>query len=165
MEKNANIPYSAQASIIESLQPQAIRGGDPRVAHLDEASFLKEPIPEGGEQAEAVPTQDQFVDLRRSARGGLKGKKKGSKRRAHVNCKSGTAKATMGAMILNRLGSIQQKSHDQMKAELLKVLPMGELVEASVGVPLPDYQKRLMNLNQQRQQGLVGGNDEPRSED
>lgn len=73
-------------------------------------------------------------------------KKKGAKRQTHLdNIKGHGIKSAMGANILRKLGAIQQKTLDHTKHQLLQEIPMADLVEASTGEKLPDYQANLLN--------------------
>lgn len=74
----------------------------------------------------------------------------------HVtNTQKASVKAALGSVILNSLGKIQRDTTDAVKREVLKDLPLSDFVEAVTGKTLPEYQKRLLDLQQARAEGTL----------
>lgn len=86
-----------------------------------------------------------------------KPKRSGSKKKSkHLpNMKSRVVKAALGSAILSKLGKIQRDTTDAVKREVLKDVPLSGFVEAVTGKTLPDYQKRLLDLQQARAEGSL----------
>ena len=114
-------------------------------------------ISEAGNNGDHGPSEDQFVDLSRSARGKLKSldgvrkvKRKKSKPKSNhlTNMNNARTKRVLGATILNMLGKVQQDTADSYKRSLLKEIPLADFVELASGEKLPDYQANLLNAMQ-----------------
>lgn len=85
--------------------------------------------------------------------------KKVSKSKHIVNCNDRRTKTILGANILSMLGKVQQDTQDSIKKEILKEMPLSKFVETVSGKELPDYQKRLLDLHQQRHNSAEGDSD------
>jgi len=101
---------------------------------------------------EVAPSEDQFVNpkhVKFDANGNVIRKKKGKRRSQHIpNMKNKSVKRALGASILHMLGDVQRKTQDANKRELLKALPLADVVEMATGDKLPDYQANLLNAMQ-----------------
>ncbi|ARV76706.1 hypothetical protein PHABIO_75 [Pseudomonas phage Phabio] len=74
----------------------------------------------------------------------------------HVaNTQSKHIKAALGAVILGKLGQVQQDTTDAIKREVLKDMPLSRFAEIASGKVIPEYQKRLMDLQQARAEGSL----------
>lgn len=91
------------------------------------------------------------ADRRRAASN--KSKKRHSK--YITNAKKSNVKTALGAVILSKLGKIQQDTADTIKREVLKGLPLSEFAEIVGGKELPEYQKRVLDLHQARVDGTM----------
>lgn len=95
------------------------------------------------EPAEVSGIETNFPKRRKSS--------KSKKRSKHItNCRSGFAHKLMGMSILAKLGKHQQDFQDGVKKEILQNHTLSSFVETVSGQAIPEYQKRLLDLNQQR---------------
>ena len=78
----------------------------------------------------------------------VKRKKSKAKSNHLPNMKNARTKAALGAVILTRLGQVQQDTQDSLKRSLLKELPLADFVELASGEKIPDYQANLLNAMQ-----------------
>ena len=77
--------------------------------------------------------------------------RKKKKKPKHVtNCKSRMMKMVMGTTILSKLGSIQSKTQENLARQILDKHTLSSYTEAVTGEKLPEYQKRLLDIKQQR---------------
>ncbi|ABY62921.1 hypothetical protein ST201phi2-1p088 [Pseudomonas phage 201phi2-1] len=101
---------------------------------------------------EVAPTEDQFHNpkhVKFDDKGNVIRKKKGKRKSQHIpNMKNKSVKRALGASILHMLGDVQRKTQDANKRELLKALPLADVVEMATGDKLPDYQANLLNAMQ-----------------
>lgn len=74
----------------------------------------------------------------------------------HVtNTQTKHVKAALGSVILGKLGQIQQDTTDSIKREVLKTMPLSRFAEVVGGKEIPEYQKRLLDLQQARAEGSL----------
>lgn len=110
----------------------------------------------GESMADAVRRQalQTFGGNRAERRRNSAKQKKGSSKYL-PNMKTKVVKAALGASILGKLGKVQQDTTDAIKRELLKEIPLSEFVESVGGKKLPEYQRRLLDLQQARAEGSL----------
>lgn len=74
----------------------------------------------------------------------------------HVtNTQTKHVKAALGSVILGKLGQIQLDTTDSIKREVLKTMPLSRFAEVVGGKEIPEYQKRLLDLQQARAEGSL----------
>lgn len=147
---------------VETVQQVYARGQRPEFVQLDELPFIK-PEEEIGTRGCPVGPKGEPgpVGPGRSPTGELIGKhrtkrKKSKPKSSHLpNMSNRVVKAALGAAILGKLGAIQQKHTDAAKREVLATNTLSSVIETVAGKELPDYQRRLMDLNQARAEGSL----------
>lgn len=157
-----------QKLFLEQDEQIKLRGETPVIAHIDELPYYA--TDKQGAEGEAGPVgqpgvkgdddsalaKDHVSHMGIGANKRARRRKKSKPKSKHLpNMKSKVVKAALGAAILTKLGMVQRDTADAVKRDVLKDLPLSGFVEAVTGKTLPDYQKRLLDLQQARAEGTL----------